>query len=110
MRKKLLFFNSISKSIKTKTDAICLKETRLSDCNVNRCSLVGYRLFYCNSKTKAGGSVIYVSDDIDCQQFDNVKIIVNGCENVWEYKIIRGCSRRYTLVVIDIIITQCNVI
>ena len=62
---------------------ICLTKTRLSDRNLNLCSLSGYCLFYCNSKTKAGGSAIYVSDCIDCQQLDNVKNNGDGCEHVW---------------------------
>ena len=68
---------------KTKFDVICLSETRFSNRNLNRCSLSDCCLFYCNSKTKTRGSSIYVSDDIDCQQPDNVKINVDGCENVW---------------------------
>ena len=62
---------------------ICLSETRLYDRNPIAAISLGYRLFYCKSKTKAGGSAIYVSDDIDCQQLDNVKIKVDGYEDIW---------------------------
>ena len=60
-----------------------MSETRLSDRNLNRCSFSGYCLFYCNSNTETGGSTIYVSDDIDCQQLNNVKINIDGFEDVW---------------------------
>ena len=44
---------------------------------------MGAILFYCNSNIKAGGSAVYVSDDMNCQQLDIVKINVDGCEEVW---------------------------
>ena len=72
------FFSQFKRNV----DVICLSETRLSDHNLSSCFLPGYRLFYCNSKTKAGGSAIYVSDVIECKQ---LSIIINtdGCEDVW---------------------------
>ena len=62
---------------------ICLSETRLFDRCLNRWSLSSYCLFYCNSKIKAGGSANCVSDDVDFQQLNNVKINADGCEDIW---------------------------
>ena len=67
---------------KRKVVVICLSETRLSDHNLSCCFLPGYRLFYCNSKTKAGRSAIYVSDVIKCKQL-SIKINTDRCEDVW---------------------------
>ena len=72
------FFSRFKRNI----DVICLSETRLSVHNLSCCFLPGYRLFYCNSKTKTGGSTIYVSDVIKCKQL-SIKINTDGCENVW---------------------------
>ena len=72
------FFSQFKRNV----DVICLSETRLSDHNLSCCFLPGYRLFYYNSKTKAGGSAIYVSDVIKCKQL-SIKISTDGCEDVW---------------------------
>ena len=43
----------------------------------------GYNLYYCNSKTSAGGSAIYVSDNIKYQPLSKTKIKIKDCEDVW---------------------------
>ena len=40
-------------------------------------------MYYCNSKTRAGGSATSVTDNINCQQLSQIKIKTNGCEDVW---------------------------
>ena len=62
---------------------ICLSETRLTDRNVSFCDIAGYHLLHCNSKTRAGGSAIYVTDNIKCQQLSPIKIKTDGCEDLW---------------------------
>ena len=73
------FFNQFPKTV----DGICLSKTRLTDRNVSFCDIAGYHLFYCNSKTTAGGSAIYVTDNVKCQQLSQIKIKTSGCEDVW---------------------------
>ena len=53
-------------------------------------------MFYCNSKTKASGSAIYVADRITCRQINKIKIKDNFCEDVW-IKI--GLDKNETLIV-----------
>ena len=74
-----LFLNLFPKTV----DVICLNETRLTDRNVSFCDIADYHLLYCNSKTRAGGSAIYVTDNIKCQQLSPIKIKTNGCEDLW---------------------------
>ena len=74
-----LFLNQFPKTV----DVICLSETRLTDRNVRFCDIAGYHFFYCNSKTRAGGSAIYVTDNLKCQQLCQIKIKTSGCEDVW---------------------------
>ena len=64
-------------------DVICISETRLNDHNLGNCNLPGYKLFHCNSKTKAGGAAIFVADRLNCQQNFEIKLIANACEDVW---------------------------
>ena len=40
-------------------------------------------MFYCNSKTRAGGSATYVTNNLKCQQLSQIKIKTSGCEDVW---------------------------
>ena len=74
-----LFLNQFPKTV----DVICLSETRLTDRNVSFCDIAGYYLFYCNAKTRTGGSAIYVTDNMKCQQLSEIKIKTSGCEDVW---------------------------
>ena len=62
---------------------LCISETRLTDSKVKFCELSGYNLYYRNSNTNAGGSAIYVTDNIKCQPLSQTKMKVNGCEDVW---------------------------
>ena len=62
-----LFLNRFVKKVKV----LCISETRLTDSKVKFCELPGYNLYYCNSNTSAGGSTIYVTDDIKCQPLSN---------------------------------------
>ena len=73
-----LFLNRFAK----KVEVLCISETRLTDSKVKFCELRGYNLYYCNSNTSAGGSAIYVTDNIKCQPSSQTKINVNGCEDV----------------------------
>ena len=75
----IIFLNRFPRTV----SVICLSETRLNDCKISYSSLPGYRLFYNNSVTKAGGSAIYVSDCLNCHQLSQIKIICDGCEDVW---------------------------
>ena len=59
------------------------ERTRLTIQNVTFCDIAGYHLFYSNSKTRAGGSAIYVTDNIKRQQLSQIKIKTSGCEDVW---------------------------
>ena len=59
-----LFFNQIWKLV----DIICLGETRLNDRNLGNCNITRYTLYHCNSKTKAGGLAIFVSERLTCQE------------------------------------------
>ena len=47
-------------------DIICRSETRLNDHNLRYCKLSEYSRFYCKSKTKAGGTAIFVADKLKC--------------------------------------------
>ena len=76
------FTNFLNRFPRT-VSVICLSETRLNDRKINYSSLPGYRLFYNNSVTKAGGSAIYVSDCLNCHQLSQSKIKCDGCEDVW---------------------------
>jgi len=64
-------------------DVICLSETRLNNHNLSHCKLPGYNLFYVNSISKAGGSAIYVSDNLKSIQLTDNKLKCNRCEDVW---------------------------
>ena len=74
-----LFLNRFPK----KVEVLCISETRLTDSKIKFCELPGYNLYYCNSKTSAGGSAIYVSDNIKCQPLSKTKINITNCEDVW---------------------------
>ena len=58
-------------------------ETRLTDSKIKFCEFPGYNLYYCNFNTSAGGSAIYVSDNIKCQPLSKTKIKITDCEDVW---------------------------
>ena len=75
----ILFLNQISKPV----DIICLSETRLNDLNLGNCNITGYTLYHRNSKTKAGGSAIFVSERLKCQEMSQTKIKSKGCEDAW---------------------------
>ena len=49
-----------------KVEVLCIRETRLTDNKVKLCELPGCNLYYCNSNPSAGGSAIYVNDNIKC--------------------------------------------
>ena len=72
------FFNQFPKTV----DVISLSETRHTDRNVSFCDIAGYHLFYCNSKTRAGGSAMYVTENIKCQLLSQIKIKTSGCADV----------------------------
>ena len=74
-----LFLNRFA----AKVEVLCISETRLTDSKVKFYELPGYNLYYCNSNTSAGGSAIYVTDNIKRQPLSHTKIKVNGCEDVW---------------------------
>ena len=76
------FTNFLNRFPRT-VSVICLSETLLNDRKINYNSLPGYRLFYNNSVTKAGGSAIYASDCLNCHQLSQIKIKCDGCEDVW---------------------------
>ena len=83
-------------------DIICLSETRLNDHNLSYCKLSGYSIFYCNSKTKAGGTAIFVADRLKRFQITNIKLKSNSCEDVWveidldkNESLIVGCIYRH---------------
>ena len=73
------FLNQISKPV----DIICLSETRLYDRNLGNCNITGYTIYHCNSETKAGGSAIFVSECLKCQELSQTKIKSKGCKDVW---------------------------
>ena len=75
----ILFLNQISKPF----DIICLSETRLNNRNLGNCNITGYTLYHCNSETKAGGSAIFVSECLKCQEMLQTKIKLKGWEDVW---------------------------
>ena len=73
------FLNQFIKPV----DVVCISETRLKDHNLSNCNLPGYKLFHCNTKTKAGGAAIFVADRLNCQQNSEIKTNANACEDVW---------------------------
>ena len=64
-------------------DIICLSETRLNDHKLSYCKLSGYSVFYCNSKTKAGETAIFVAHRLKCFQITTIKLKSNSCEDFW---------------------------
>ena len=74
-----LFLNRFPK----KVEVLCISESRLTDSKIKFCKLPGYNSYYCNSNTSAGGSAIYVSDNIKCQPLSKTKIKITDCEDVW---------------------------
>jgi len=60
-------------------DVICLSEIRLNDHNLSHCKLPGYNLFYVKSITRAGGSAIYVSDNLKSIQLIEIKLKCDRC-------------------------------
>ena len=82
-------------------DIICLSETQLNYHNLSYCKLSGCSIFYCNSKTKAGGTAIFLADSLKCFQI-NIKLKSNSCEDVWveigldkNKSLIVGCIYRH---------------
>ena len=55
----------------------------MNDHNLGYCKLSGCSIFYCNSKTKAGGTAIFVADRLKCFQITNIKLKSNSCDDVW---------------------------
>ena len=74
-----LFLNRFS----YKVEVLCISETRLTPRNIKYCNLPGYTLYHYNSDTYAGGSAIYMSNDIKCRQFSQIKVKTDECEYVW---------------------------
>ena len=74
-----LFLNRFPK----KVEALCISETILIDNKVKFCELLGYNLDFRNSNTSAGGSAIYMSDNIKCQPLSKTKIKITDCKDVW---------------------------
>ena len=66
----MLFLNPILKPV----NVICLIETQLNDRNLGNCNITEYTLYHCNSETKAGGSAIFVSERLKCQEMLQTKI------------------------------------
>ena len=66
-----------------KVEVLCISETRLTPRNIKYCNLPGYTLYHYNSDTHAGGSAIYVSNDIKCHQLSQIKVKTDECEDVW---------------------------
>ena len=73
------FLTQFAKSV----DIIYLSETRLNDHNLSYCKLSGYSIFYYNSKTKAGGTAIFVADRLKRFRITSIKLKSNSCEDVW---------------------------
>ena len=73
------FLNQFAKPV----DILCRSKTRLNGRNLNYCNLPGYNMFYCNSKTKAGRSAIYVADRQNCHQILQTEVNDKFCEVVW---------------------------
>ena len=78
------------------------RETRLNDHNLSYCKLSRYSIFYCNAKTKAGGTAIFVADRLKCFQITTIKLKSNSCEDVWveigldkNESLIVGCIYRH---------------
>ena len=82
LQKNFDIFGQFLNQFKINVDGIYLSKACLSDHNLSCCNLSGYCLFYCNLKTKACGSAIYVFDEIKTKQM-SIKIITDGCEDVW---------------------------
>ena len=74
-----LFFNRFS----SKVEVLCISKTRLTPRNNKYCNPPGYTLYYYNSDTYAGGSAIFVSNDIKCHQLSQIKVKTDECEDVW---------------------------
>ena len=66
----------------SKVDILYLTETRLNERNLVYCQLPGYKLYHHNSKIKAGGSAMFVSDWLSSQQLQ-IRINNKDCEDVW---------------------------
>ena len=77
-----------------KIDIICLSETRLKDAKLLSANIPGYHMYYCNSKTMAGGSAIYVNCSINSQQL-TYKICDENCEDTW----VQICQNNHKLVI-----------
>ena len=65
-----LFLNRFS----YKVEVLCIGETRLTPRNIKYRNLLGCTLYHYNSDIHAGGSAIYVSNDIKCRQFSQIKV------------------------------------
>ena len=76
-------FKLFLKRLRKTAHVICLSETRLNEQNMKTCHLSGYNDYFCNSKTRAGGSAIYLSAKLKCQHLPQIKIKSYGCEDVW---------------------------
>ena len=74
-----LFLNRFS----YKVEVLCISETRLTPRKIKYCNLPGYTLYLYNSDTHAGGSAIYVSNDIKCRQLSQIKVKTDQCEDIW---------------------------
>ena len=73
------FINRFSR----KPDIICRSETRVNDGNINYVGLSGYTFLNNNSCTRAGGVGIYVNDSFYCHELFNLRMHLEGCEDIW---------------------------
>ena len=66
-----------------KVGVICLSETCINSNNFNLANLAGYKFFSNSSPTRAGGAGIFVSDHLICSELQNLRMNLEGCEDVW---------------------------
>ena len=64
-------------------DVICISETRLHSENEHNVNIPGYRMININSKTRAGGVAILLSDSLIFSKNELYYLDVDGCEDVW---------------------------
>lgn len=103
LSKNISLLNDFLYSLDKKPDILGITETRLNENSVTNTSLPGYHFFHNDSPTAAGGTAIYVSEDLNTIIRTDIKFEMHQTESSWieinpgngKSHIIVGCVYRH---------------
>ena len=100
--KNLCLLNDILLTVKEMPSVIAISETKLSDNGIQNISIPGYEFIGQNSKTNAGGTGLYIKDNIKFIRRPDLEFSSNGLETCFvelprakQKSVIIGCIYRH---------------